>query len=159
MHFAKTSWTIQWVASCGNHFQLFFFVPSRKARKWLLVLWFFNNGRVKKAGPVKPRWRGVPFCGKQKVPFPLRVAGNLYYLDNHSFLQMDEENKLIPYMLILMGNNFPVGDLYAIWEIEISNSKIVNMLFIYSWWKFNNTLANVEKPILNVFGIYISVGH
>ena len=31
------------------------------------------------------------------------------------------------------------------------------MLFIYLWWKFNNSLANVENPILNVFSLYISV--
>ena len=72
---------------------------------------------------------------------------------------MDEENKLFSYMLILLGRMIPweIFMLYA-WEIEISNFKIVNMLFIYLWWKFNNSLANVENPILNVFSLYISVG-
>ena len=64
--------------------------------------------------------------------FTSRETGNLHYLDKHSFLQMDEENKIFPYMLILLGRmTDSVGNLYAIWEIEISNSKIVNMLFIY----------------------------
>ena len=73
----------------------------------------------------------------------MRVADNLHYLDNHSFLQMNEENKLIPYMLILMGINFPVGDPRSVCYmgmIEISNSKIVNMLFKFIHDESSTTL-------------------
>ena len=44
-----------------------------------------------------------------KLSLFLRMAVFLPYLDKHSFLQMDEENKLLPYMLILMGEEKALG--------------------------------------------------
>ena len=91
----------------GSILHMAFFVPSRKARKWLLVI--LTTGELRRFGMTTRDVSGVPFCGKQKVPLRLRVAGFLLYLDNHSFLQMDEENKLLPYMLILMGEEKALG--------------------------------------------------
>ena len=84
---------------------------------------YFNNGQGElRSHPVMmaslTSWGSFLWSlSKQKVPLRLRVAGFLLYLDKHSFLQMDEENKLLPYMLILMRvkkKPGALGDLYAI---------------------------------------------